>query len=56
VTVKPQIPLWRWLVWWTILFVGIVAFYVVMTPIWLAVRGAAWIAEQRRHRHPLSAR
>lgn len=55
-TVKPPIPLWRWLLWWTLLFFGIVAFYVLMAPIWIAVRAAAWVVEQRRKRRPVSVR
>ena len=43
--------------WWVVLFVGVIVFYVLFTPIWLGIRGAAWIAELRaRRRTPLSAR
>jgi hypothetical protein len=44
---KPPVPLWRWALWWSLLGVGIVIFYVVLTPLWLGLRGAAWIAEVR---------
>jgi len=33
--------------WWGALGVAIVAFYVVLTPIWLGLRAAAWVAELR---------
>jgi hypothetical protein len=49
---KPRVPLWRWGVWWTILGAAVVVFYVLLTPIWLGLRGAAWLAEwsSRRNR------
>ena len=38
----------RWLAfWWFLMFAGVVVFYVVLTPIWLGLRAAAWIAELR---------
>jgi hypothetical protein len=33
--------------WWGALGVAMVAFYVVLTPIWLGLRAAAWVAELR---------
>jgi hypothetical protein len=33
--------------WWGALGVAMVVFYVVLTPIWLGLRGAAWVAELR---------
>ena len=44
---KPPVPLWRWATWWLMLAVGVVLFYVLLTPIWLGLRAAAWIAEFR---------
>jgi hypothetical protein len=41
------VPLWRWAIWWPILLVADVVFYVVLTPIWMGLRAAAWLAEQR---------
>lgn len=36
----------RWLALWLFLMiVGDLVFYVLLTPIWLGLRGAAWIAE-----------
>ena len=42
---KGWVPLRYWLMWWGALGVAVVAFYVVLTPIWLGLRGAAWVAE-----------
>lgn len=49
---KPPVPLWRWAVWWTILAAAMFVFYVLLTPIWLGLRAAAWIAEFRARRRP----
>jgi len=36
----------RWLAfWWFLMLAGDVVFYVLLTPIWLGLRAAAWIAE-----------
>jgi hypothetical protein len=48
---KPPVPWWRWALWWATLGVALVLFYVVLTPLWLGLRGLAWLAELRaRHR------
>ena len=53
---KPPVPLWRWAMWWTALGLALVLFYVLCTPVWLGLRGAAWIAEFRaRRRRPAAA-
>ena len=44
---KPPVPLWRWATWWAILGVAIVVFYVLLTPVWLGIRAAAWLADRR---------
>ncbi len=44
---KPRVPRWRWGLWWTILVAADVVFYVLLTPIWLGLRAAAWLAEWR---------
>ena len=49
---KPPVPLWRWAVWWVALGVALVIFYVLLTPLWLGLRGLAWIAELRARRRP----
>lgn len=44
---KGWVPLRYWIMWWGALGVAMVAFYVVLTPIWLGLRAAAWVAELR---------
>jgi hypothetical protein len=41
------VPLWRWGIWSIALVVGITLFYVVLTPIWLGLRIAGWLADLR---------
>jgi hypothetical protein len=40
------VPLWRWATWWVVLLVADVVFYVLLTPIWMGLRAAAWLAER----------
>jgi hypothetical protein len=48
-----RIPVWRWTVWYACLAVGMLLFYVLLTPLWLGLRWAAWAAEFRaRRRRP----
>ena len=49
---KPPVPKWRWALWWTILAAAVFVFYVLLTPIWLGLRGLAWLAELRSRRRP----
>jgi hypothetical protein len=44
---KEPVPLWRWAVWWPILGLAVLVFYVLLTPIWLGLRGLAWLADLR---------
>jgi hypothetical protein len=44
---KGPVPLWRWGLWWTLLGAAVVVFYVLLTPIWLGIRAAAWLADRR---------
>ncbi|HVM57051.1 MAG TPA: hypothetical protein VMT74_06280 [Gaiellaceae bacterium] len=50
---KPRVPLRYWALWWAILGVADFVFYVLLTPIWIGLRAAAWLAEfrARRRRH-----
>jgi hypothetical protein len=41
------VPLWRWGTWWIALATGITLFYVVLTPIWIGLRIAGWLADLR---------
>jgi hypothetical protein len=47
---KPQVPFWRWAFWGLELAVGMLVFYVVLTPIWIGIRVLAWAAEFRARR------
>ena len=40
-------PLWRWGIWWALLGAALALFYVILTPVWLGLRVAAWLAEMR---------
>jgi hypothetical protein len=44
---KGWAPPARFAFWWLLLFASIVVFYVLLTPIWLGLRAAAWVAELR---------
>lgn len=44
------IPLWRWAVWWTLLFLALPVFYLLLAPIWIGLRVAAWLAEFQARR------
>jgi hypothetical protein len=50
VSAKPRVPLWRWGLWWVVLAFALVLFYVILTPVWMGLRAAAWIAEFRARR------
>ena len=47
---KPPVPLWRWGFWWLCLGVAMIVFYVLLTPLWLGIRAAAWLADARARR------
>ena len=47
---KPPVPPWRWASWWAILAAALVVFYVLLVPIWMGLRAAAWAAELRARR------
>ncbi len=44
---KGWVPARYWAIWGAALAVAMVVFYVVLTPIWLGLRAAAWVAELR---------
>jgi hypothetical protein len=51
-----RIPVRRWTLWYACLALGMFLFYVLLTPLWLGLRWAAWIAEFRaRRRRPSEA-
>jgi hypothetical protein len=47
---KGSVPIRYWVMWWTVLGAAVVLFYVVLTPFWLGIRAAAWVAEFRARR------
>ncbi len=48
-----RISVWRWTLWYVCLGLGMFLFYVLLTPLWLGLRWAAWAAEFRaRRRRP----
>jgi hypothetical protein len=44
------VPIRYWVLWWAILVAADLVFYVLLTPLWLGLRGLAWIAELRSRR------
>ncbi|MGL6279696.1 MAG: hypothetical protein ACRC50_09105 [Gaiella sp.] len=44
---KGWVPLRYWVIWGTSLGVAVVAFYVLLTPVWLGLRVAAWVSDRR---------
>jgi hypothetical protein len=44
---KGWVPLPRLVFWWVLLVLGDLTFYVLLTPIWIGLRVAAWVAELR---------
>jgi hypothetical protein len=47
---KEPVPLRWWAAWWATLAVALVVFYVLLVPVWMALRAAAWIAELKARR------
>ena len=47
---KEPVPLRWWALWGAILAAALVVFYVLLTPVWIGLRAAAWLAEFRARR------
>jgi hypothetical protein len=47
---KGWAPLRYWLMWYAALGTAVAVFYVILTPIWIGLRVAAWIAEFKARR------
>ena len=47
---KEPVPLWRWSVWWLILGAALLVFYVLLAPVWMGLRAAAWLGELQARR------
>ncbi|HEY2354901.1 MAG TPA: hypothetical protein VGH79_08415 [Gaiellaceae bacterium] len=46
----PHVPLWRWILWIFMLAFADFLFYVLLTPLWLGIRAAAWLSDKRSRR------
>ncbi len=44
---KGWVPVRHFAAWWALLLLSDLVFYVLLTPIWVGLRAAAWIAELR---------
>ena len=44
---KGSVPLRYWALWLTIHAAALLVFYVLLTPLWLGIRLAGWIADRR---------
>ncbi len=49
------VPARYWAIWWTALGIAVVLFYVVLTPLWLGLRVAAWVSDRRARGRPRGA-
>lgn len=50
---RARIGILQWVAWYAELAGGMLVFYVLLTPVWIGLRWAAWIAEFRaRRRRP----
>jgi len=47
---KGWVPLRYWVLWSVTLVGAVTLFYVILTPIWIGLRGLAWMAEFRARR------
>jgi len=47
---KGWVPLRYWALWGLFISVALVLFYVILTPVWIGLRVAAWVAEFRARR------
>ena len=47
---KKPVAWWWWPIWWAALLFADVFFYVLITPVWIGLRGLAWVAEFRARR------
>ncbi len=45
-TAKKPIPFFYWPIWMTLLGLGLIVFYVFLTPIWMGIRLVAWLSER----------
>ena len=53
---RPPIRFYHWPIWMLMLALGLIVFYGLFTPAWMAVRLVAWVAERapRKRRDALA--
>jgi hypothetical protein len=44
---KPKVPWFYWPFWMVLLGLGLLIFYVFLTPVWMGIRLVSWLAERR---------
>jgi hypothetical protein len=44
---KGSVPARYWALWSSIFALALVVFYVVLTPVWIGIRVAGWVASRR---------
>lgn len=47
-TEKGWVPVRYWILWFALMVPALVLFYVLLTPVWLGLRAAAWLSDRRR--------
>jgi hypothetical protein len=52
---QPQVPWYYWPFFFFLLALGLLVFYVILTPVWMGIRLISWLAE-RRNLEPNSGR
>jgi hypothetical protein len=45
-TADRRIPVYYWPFWMLLLALGLLVFYVLLTPVWMAIRAVAWLTER----------
>ncbi len=44
---QPEVPWYRWPFLFFLLGLGLLVFYVILTPVWMGIRLISWLAERR---------
>jgi hypothetical protein len=44
---KPNVPFYYWPFWMVLLALGLIVFYVLLTPVWMGIRLISWLADKR---------
>jgi hypothetical protein len=45
---KGWVPARYWTLWFVLLAPALLLFYVLLTPVWVGLRAAAWVSDKRR--------